>query len=91
MTSRDSGGWLEAVLVDARDAGWCMRPYCTTCGCLEFRRAFWTAAARQAGVGTARIKFASHPNGFFQGFSAGERVATVRVLVAGLRQLSPEW
>ena len=91
MTSRDPGGWLEAVLVHARDTRWCTRPYCTTCGCLEFRRAFWTAAARQAGVGTARLKSACHPHSFFEGFSAGEREATVRALVAGLRQLPPEW
>lgn len=91
MTSRDSGGWLEAVLVDARDAGWCTRPYCTTCGCLEFRRAFWTAAAQQAGVGTARFESARHPRGFFEGVSAGEREAIVRTLVAGLRQLPQQW
>ncbi len=91
MTNRDSGGWLEVVLVDARDARWCMRPHCTTCGCLEFRRAFWNAAARQAGAGTARLKSACHPRDFFEGFSIGEREATVRALVAGLRQLPPEW
>lgn len=91
MTRHDSGGWLEAVLVDAREARWCTRPYCTTCGCLEFRRAFWGAAARQAGVGTARLRSARHPRDVFEGFSAGEREATVRALVAGLRQLPPEW
>jgi hypothetical protein len=42
-------------------------------------------------VGTARLKSACHPRGFFEGFSAGEREATVRALVAGLRQLTPEW
>lgn len=91
MTSRDSDGWLEVVLVDARNAGWCTRPHCTTCLCFEFRRAFWTAAARQAGVGTARLESARGPRGFFEGFSAGEREATVRALVAGLRQLPPQW
>ena len=91
MTSRDSGGWLEAVLVDSRDAGWFMRPYCTTCGCLDFRRAFWTAAAQQAGVRTAPIESARHPRGFFEDFSAGEREAIVRALVAGLRQMPPQW
>lgn len=91
MTSHDSGGWLEAVLVEARDAGWCTQPYCTTCGCLEFRKAFWSAAARQAGVGTALLKSARSPRDLFEGFSAGDREATVRALVAGLRQLPPEW
>lgn len=91
MTNGERCGWLEAVLVNARDARWCTRPYCTTCGCLEFRRALWTAAARQAGVGTARIESARHPRGFFEDFSAGEREAIVRSLVAGLRQLSPHW
>jgi len=91
MTSRDSGGWLEPVFVAVRDNRWCTRPYCTTCGCLDFRRAFWTAAARQAGVGTARLKSACHPRDFFDGFSSGESEATVRALVAGLRQLPPQW
>ena len=91
MTSHDSGGWLKAVLVDARDARWCTRLYCTTCGCGEFRWAFWSAAARQAGVETARLKSACHPRDLFEGFSAGERKATVQALVAGLRQLTPEW
>lgn len=91
MTCDDSGGWLEAVLVDARDSRWCTRPYCTTCGGLEFRWAFWSAAARQAGVETARLKSAFRPRHLFEGFSAGEREATVRALVAGLRQLPPKW
>lgn len=91
MTNHDSGGWLEAVLVDAQDARWCTRPHCTTCGCLEFRRAFWSGAAHQVGVRTARLQSASHPRGLLEGFSAGEHEATVRALVAGLRQLPPEW
>jgi len=91
VTNGDTSGWLESVLVSAQGAGWCMSPYCTTCGCLGFRRAFWTAAARQAGVGTARLESARHPRGFFEGFSAGEREAIVRALVAGLRQLPPQW
>lgn len=91
MTSHDSGGWLEALLVEARNAGWCTQPHCTTCGGLEFRRAFWTVAARQAGVGTTLLKSPAHPRGFFEDFSASEREATVRALVAGLRQLPSEW
>jgi hypothetical protein len=90
MTNRDSGGWLEAVLVDAQDAGWCMRPYCTTCGCLEFRRAYWAAAARQAGI-AIRFKSACLPHDFFMGVSAAEREMIVRTLVAGLRELPRIW
>lgn len=91
MTSHDSGGWLEALLVDARDARWCTRPYCTTCGSMKFRQALWAEAARQAGVGTARLESACHPRNLLKGFTADEREATVRALVAGLRQLPPEW
>ncbi len=88
MTSRCSGGWLEAVLVRAQDAGWCMRPYCTTCGCLEFRRSYWAAAARQAGVA---IQLASPALEFLVGLSAADREVLVRTLVAGLRALPPTW
>ncbi len=91
MTCCDSGGWLEAVLVSARDARWCTRPYCTTCGCSKFRSAFWTAAARQAGLETARRGPGGPPCRFLPGFSDGEREATVRALVAGLRQVPQEW
>lgn len=91
MANHDSDGWLEAVLVGARDAGWCMRPYCTTCGCFEFRRAYWTAAAQQAGIETTRLESAREPRDFLDGFSGAEREAIVRSLVAGLRQLSSQW
>ena len=67
-----------------------MTPYCTTCGCMEFRRAYWTAAARQAGTGTG-CESARHPRGLFKHFSGSEREVIVRTLVAGLRQLSPKW
>jgi hypothetical protein len=42
-------------------------------------------------VRTARLKSARRPRDLFDGFSAGEREATVRALVAGLRQLPAEW
>jgi len=90
MTNGDSGGWLEAVLVGAQDARWCMRPYCTTCGCLEFRLAFWAAAAREAGM-AIRFVSARHPQDFLAGFSGTDREVIVRTLVAGLRQLPPQW
>lgn len=90
MTSRDASGWLEAVLVGAQGAGWCMRPYCTTCGCVEFRRAYWAAAARQAGI-ASRFESARLPRDFFVGVSAVERDVLVRTLIAGLRELPPIW
>ncbi len=91
MMNHDLSNWLEAVLVGARDAGWCMQPYCTTCGCLEFRRAYWTAATHQAGIGTTQLASARRPRDFLEGFSGAEREAIVRSLVAGLRQLTPQW
>ena len=91
MTNVDSGGWLETVLVRAREANWCTRPYCTTCGCLKFRQAYWAAAARQAGMGTARLESAPDPRGFLDGYSDTEREVIVRTLVGGLRQLPAKW
>jgi hypothetical protein len=90
VTNPDAGGWLEAVLVGARGAGWCMQPYCTTCSCFEFRLAYWTAAARQAGMGTG-WESARHPRDFFKGLSGSEREVIVRTLVAGLRRLPSRW
>ena len=90
MTNRDSGGWLEAVFVGAQGAGWCMRPFCTTCGCLEFRQACWAAAARQAGI-ASRFESPRHPRDIIGGVSASERDLLVRTLVAGLRELPPVW
>lgn len=67
-----------------------MRPYCTTCGCLEFRRAYWAAAARQAGM-ASRFESARLPRDILGGVSAAEREVLVRTLVAGLRELPPTW
>lgn len=86
MANRDSVGWLEAVIVGAQNSGWCTRPYCTTCGCLEFRRAYWVAAARQAGM-TSRFASARLPRGILVEVSSAEREMLVRTLVAGLRLL----
>ena len=81
--------WLEAVLIRAKDARWCTQPYCTTCGSMEFRRAYWAAAARQAGIpgpfGGARF-----PRDLFEGVSIAEHEVLVRTMVAGLRELSAE-
>ena len=91
MTNRDSNSWLEAVFVDAQDSGWCVRPYCTTCGCLEFRRTYWAVAAQQVGMRITQDESTHRARGFLKGFSNGEREAIVQSLVAGLRQLSPQW
>ena len=91
MTNRDSNSWLEAVFVDAQDSGWCVRPYCTTCGCLEFRRTYWAVAAQQVGMSITQDESTHRARGFLKGFSNGEREAIVQSLVAGLRQLSPQW
>lgn len=90
MTNRSAGTWLEAVLVGAQDAGWCMTPYCTTCGCLEFRLAYWDAAAKQAGLAN-QFKSARHPRDILAGVTSAEREALVRALVAGLRNLPGVW
>ena len=89
MNSRDSGGWLEAVLVRAEGAGWCVQP-CSLCQCLEFRRGFWAAAARQAGV-AGGFESAQFPRDIFAGVSDAERELLVRTLVVGLRELPPTW
>lgn len=90
MTHRNRVGWLEAVLIRAQRERWCTKPYCTTCGALQFRWAYWTAAAREAGID---IKFdsAPRPRDLFAGVSAADREVLVRTLVSGLRALPPRW
>ncbi len=90
MTNSNSGSWLEVVLIRAQDAGWCVQPYCTTCGSFEFRLAYWREAAQQAGM-DIQINHAHHPRDFFAAFTTVEREVIVRTLVAGLRQLPPRW
>lgn len=90
MTNCDLNSWLEALLVGAQDAGWCMRPYCTTCGCLEFRRAYWAAAARQAEI-VSPFESTRPLRDILVEISAAKREALVRTLVAGLRELPPLW
>jgi hypothetical protein len=90
VSNREPGGWLADVLVGAQSARWCTRPFCTTCGCLEFRRAFWTAAARQAGI-DAKFEAARLPRDVLAGVSVTDREGLVRTLVAGLGELPPRW
>lgn len=90
MSNREPGGWLADVLVGAQSARWCTRQFCTTCGCLEFRQAFWTAAARQAGI-DASFEAARLPREILSGVSVTDREGLVRTLVAGLRELPPRW
>lgn len=89
MTNRKSRGWLETVLVGAHRANWCTRPHCD-CGCFNFRRAYWAAAARQAGI-IGRFDAARYPRDIFAGITTAERDVLVRTLVAGLRVLPQEW
>lgn len=90
MTKRDSGDWLEGVLVSAREAGWCVRLGCTTCGCLEFRQAFWAAAARQAGM-AGWFESTRHPRDILAEVSSSDREVLVRTIVASLRGLPSMW
>lgn len=90
MTNREPSGWLQAVLVSAQDARWCMETFCTLCGSMEFRRAYWAAAARQSNM-ASRFESARWPRDFLEGVSRAERGVLVRTLVAGLRELPPVW
>jgi hypothetical protein len=89
--NRDCSGWLDAVLVGAQDAQWCTRAYCTTCGGLEFRRAYWAAAAQQAGFLriASRLEAARYPQDILMGVSDADREVLVRTLIDGLRELPP--
>lgn len=90
MTTHESGDWLEAVIVGARDAQWCTKPFCTTCGCMEFRRAFWAAAARQAGIDN-RFEIGHLPHDIMAGVSEAGRERIILNLVAGVRQMPAKW
>ena len=90
MTNREDVCWLESVLVRARDAEWCTRPYCTTCLCLDFRNAVWATAARQAGI-DCNVETGLLPHHVIAGIAVDDRDAVLRTVVAGLRQLPRRW
>jgi hypothetical protein len=87
---RENSHWLEAILVDAQEDRLCTDSFCTTCGCLEFRRTYWAAAARQAGI-AGSFESARMPKDIFEGVSVTEHRVLVQTLIAGLRELSPMW
>lgn len=90
MTNREDVCWLESVLVRARNAGWCTRPYCTTCMCGEFRHAVWATAARRAGI-DCNIETVRLPHNMIAGISNEDREAVFQTVIAGLQELPPRW
>jgi hypothetical protein len=82
--------WLEIVFHKAYAARWCTRPFCTTCGCQEFRRAYLSAAAMQAGL-PVRFQAPRHPREVLAECSAPDRQLLVETLIEGLRGVSAEW
>ena len=85
-----SSGWLEGVLVNAKAARLCMDAHCTTCGCLRFRESYWVEAARQANL-ARRTENPRQGFDLLAGWSAEERQVLAGTLIAGLRDLPPEW
>jgi len=83
-----SASWLETLLDEYRG---CTKPSCTTCGAMEFRRLYWAEAARHTGVLTADIESSRYHGALLKRLRSSDRDATVRALVAGLRQLSSKW
>lgn len=88
MENYQAASWLEIILEEARVANWCVRPFCTTCGGMEFRRAYWAAAARQAGV-ASRLGY--HAKGVLGAMPAPDRKKIAQILIDGLRELPPRW
>lgn len=91
MSDHRPSHWLAELLDRARIARWCTRTLCTTCGCLEFRRAFWAAAAGQAGIEVGVDDVAHHPYDSLAAVSTGDRVAILGIIVAAMRALPPRW
>jgi hypothetical protein len=89
MSTHTSNNWLNDIFQQAEQSRWCTRPFCTTCGCQEFRLAYWCMAARRAGVVVRQP--VRRAGDVVRGFSQTESDAVVRSLVAGLRGLSPQW
>ncbi len=82
--------WLETVFRNAENARWCTRPFCTTCGCQEFRRAYLSGAAIQAGL-PVRFQAPRHPRRVFEDCSAHDQRLLVQALIQGLRRVSARW
>jgi len=82
--------WLEVVFRKADAARWCTRPFCTTCGCQEFRRAYLSAAAMQGGL-PVRFQAPRHPREVLAECSAPDQQLLVETLIEGLRGVSAKW
>jgi len=86
VSTTTGGQWLEGVFRAAEASHWCTRPYCTTCGTRDFRRAFWSGAAWQAGVATHGAD-PTQPRDFPSEFSVAECENILQALIEGLRLL----
>ncbi len=83
-------GWLEETLEEASSRGWCVRPFCTTCGAHEFRAAYIFRAAERVGLDIPRDSRYS-PNRLKDSVSGEGWQAIFEELVAAARQISPQW
>lgn len=90
MEQPDEDDWLRSVFDASVRMGWCAKPYCTTCGCVNFRRAVWSGAARHAGLA---IPFGNgvHPHHAIARLKRTDRESIARALIAGLRALPGKW
>jgi len=78
--------WLVDTLEYAQDSGWCIRPWCGTCGSLEFRRAIWKTAAQQAGI-NSNFDVVHQSWKILKGVRIEDLEQLIRALVAALREL----
>lgn len=79
-------GWLSVVLTQAQESEWCLRHSCTTCGAMEFRRAYWSGARDDVGA-TVEIESARRPGDLLRHASPEDREAMVKSLVSALSAL----
>ncbi len=78
-------GWLPNALKRARAVGWCMKPYCTTCGAFEFRGEMFRLAYTKIRPGTV-LEFRT-PRELFDQISQEERDKTFIELVSELKRI----
>ncbi len=84
--------WLEQLFLKAKELRWCVDPYCTTCGCMEFRTTYLTEARRRAGFPPAvdGVSRSPSPRELIDELSREGRAATFEELARAVCDLPRE-
>jgi len=90
MNSPEVHSWLQPVFIGTPGRARCTKPFCTTCGSLDFRSDLWNGAAKQAGI-AIRFPDNENPHTVLANRPMADRESLGHALIAGLRALPSRW